>query len=301
MDRRTFSELAAFAAIAERRSFARAATHLGVTPSALSQTIRQLEARLGVRLLHRTTRSVAPSEAGERLLARVSPTLRELDAAVAETTANAAAGPSGRLRINLSRIAGELVVAPRLAAFTAAYPDVALELIIDDHMVDIVAARFDAGIRLGERLAKDMVGVEVGGRQRLVVVATPAYFAAHGKPRHPRELLSHRCAVHLMPGGDHYRWELERDGTQLELAVTGPVLSNDPSLLIPPVLGGSALGFAFEGQVAHYIASGALDVALTAWCPSFPGFHIYYPDRHVSPALRAFVDALRSPRPRTRK
>ena len=299
MDRRTFAELSAFAAVAEHKSFVRAAAHLGVTPSALSQTIRQLEARLGMVVLHRTTRSVALSAAGERLLTRLAPTLVELDAALADTAASAAPGvPSGRLRINLSRIAAELIAAPRLAAFAEACPDVTLELIVDDRLVDIVAGRFDAGVRLGERLDKDMVAVEVGGRQRLMVVGAPAYFARHGRPRQPRDLLAHRCVINLMPGGEPYRWELERDGSELELAVTGPVLTNDPALAYAAVLAGTGLGFAFEAQVAGALASGALEATLPAWSPSFPGFHIYYPGRrHVSPALRAFIDVLKPRRP----
>jgi DNA-binding transcriptional LysR family regulator len=296
MDRQTFDGLTALAAIVERGSFVRAAAHLGVTPSALSQTIRKLEDRVGIRLLSRTTRSVAPTVAGERLLARAAPALGELTAAVAETTASAIAPgrPSGRLRINLPRIAAELVVAPRLAAFTTANPDVVLELVIDDRLVDIVAGRFDAGIRLGERLAKDMVAVEVGGRQRLVVVATPGYWARHGKPRQPRDLLAHRCVVNMMSGGETYRWELERDGTEIELAVTGPVVTNDPRVVELAVLAGCGVGFAFESQAAPYLATGTLEAVLHAWSTSFPGFHIYYPSRRqMTPALRAFIDLLK--------
>lgn len=294
MDRRTFDGISAFAAIAEHGSFVRAAAHLGVTPSALSQTIRRLEDRLGVRLLHRTTRSVATTAAGEVLLGRLAPTLRELDAAVAATTAGRSARPSGPLRINMPRIAAELVVTPRLGAFTTAYPDVVLELVIEDRLVDIVVQRCDAGIRLGEKLARDMIAVEVGGRQRLVVVATPGYYARHGRPRQPRDLLAHRCIVNLMPGGEAYRWELERDGHELELAVTGPVRTNDPRVAELAVLAGCGIGYAFEAQVAAYLASGALEAVLHAWCPSFPGFHLYYPSRReVSPALRALIDSLR--------
>lgn len=291
MDRRTFEGLSAFALIVERGSFARAADRLNVTPSALSQTIRQLEDRLGVTLLRRTTRSVAPTPAGERMLARLRPTLAELDASVAELTT---AENTGTLRISTSRVAAELVVAPRLAAFTTANPRLALELVIDDHLVDIVAGRFDAGIRLGERLAKDMVAIEVGGRQRLVVVGTPAYFAKHGRPRKPHDLLAHRCIVNLMPSGAPYRWELERDGTELELAVTGPIATNDPRIAELAVLAGCGLGYAFETQAAPHLESGRLEAVLHAWCPSFPGFYVYFPSRRAqSAALKAFVAALR--------
>src|SRR3569832_1907689 len=216
MDRRTFEGRSACAMIVDRGSFVRAAAQLGVTPSALSQTIRQLEDRRGVRLLHRTTRSVAPSAAGEKLLARLRPMLSELDAAVAATTASAKPDtPNGPLRITCSRIAGELIAAPRRGAFTAGYPDVALELVIDDRLVDVVAGRFDAGIRLGERVEKDMVAVEVGGRQRLVV-ATPGYFAKYCMPRQPRDHHTQHNNKNHKPNSTTYRWELEREGTELE-------------------------------------------------------------------------------------
>jgi DNA-binding transcriptional LysR family regulator len=295
MDGRTFDALVAFATIVERGSFARAAAHLGVTPSALSQTLKRLEDGLGVGLLHRTTRSLAPTAAGEKLLARLGAPLGELDAAIAATVASARPHrPSGRLRINAPRIAAELVIAPRLGLFTAAHPDVMLELVLEERLVDIVANRFDAGIRLGERLAKDMVAVEVGGRQRLVVVATSAYWTRHGKPRQPRDLLAHRCIVNLMPGGEPYRWELERDGSELELAVTGPIATNDARIAEHAVLAGCGVGYAFESQVTTYLETGALEAVLHAWSASFPGFHLYYPSRRqVSPALRAFIDVMK--------
>lgn len=295
MDGRTFDALTAFATIVERRSFVRAAAHLGVTPSAVSQTLKRLEERLGVGLVHRTTRSLAPTAAGERLLAALAEPLVRLDAALADVVDSAHPGaPSGVLRINAPRIAAELVIAPRLAAFTEAYPDVTLELVLEERLVDIVAGRFDAGIRLGERLAKDMVAVEVGGRQRLVVVGTPAYFARHGKPRQPRDLLAHRCIVNLMPGGDPYRWELERDGKELELAVTGPIRTNDARFAEQAVLAGCGLAYAFEAQVAARLRSGELEAVLHAWSASFPGFHLYYPSRRqASPALRAFVEVMK--------
>jgi DNA-binding transcriptional LysR family regulator len=293
MDRRTFEGLSAFGTIVDKGSFVRAAAHLGVTPSALSQTIRQLEDNLGVRLLHRTTRSVAATTAGEHLLARLRPMFDGLDAAVAETTAKPDV-ISGRLRLTVPRIAAELVLAPRLAAFTTAYPEVTLEIVIEDRLVDLVAQRFDAGIRLGERLAKDMVAIEVGGRQRLVVVATPAYFARHGKPRKPEDLLHHRCIVNVMSGGEIYRWELERDDTELELAIAGPVMTNDPRVAELAVVAGCGIGYLFESQAAPYLASGALEAVLHAWSPSFAGFHLYYPSRRqLAPALRAFIDVMK--------
>jgi DNA-binding transcriptional LysR family regulator len=295
MRRRTFEALNAFATIVERGSFVRAAAHIGVTPSALSQTIRGLEEELGIRLLHRTTRSVAATTAGERLLARLAPTLRELDAAVAETTANRADGkPAGRVRISTSKVASEIVIAPRLARFLSSYPDVVLELVTDERLVDIVAEHFDAGIRLGEQVVRDMVAVQVGGRQRLVVVGTPGYFDRYGRPRHPKELLAHRCVVHFRAGGEPYRWEFEKAGRERQIAVTGPLFENDPRVAELAVLTGDVIGFAFESQMARHLADGTLVRVLEDWSPSFPGFHLYYPSRReVPPALRAFIEAMK--------
>ena len=295
MRRRTFESLNAFATIVERGSFVRAAAHLGITPSALSQTIRGLEEELGVMLLRRTTRSLATTAAGEKLLARLAPTLRELDDAVAETTAARTDDrPAGRVRINTSKVAAEILIAPRLGAFMSSYPDVVLELVIEERLVDIVAERFDAGIRLGEHLVRDMVAVDLGGRQRIVVVGTPKYFSRHGRPRQPRDLLQHRCVVHLRSGGEPYRWELEKSGRERLVAVTGPLFVNDPHVAELAVLTGDAVGFLLEAQVAAHLARGTLETVLDDWCPSFPGFHIYYPSRReVTPALRAFIEALK--------
>jgi DNA-binding transcriptional LysR family regulator len=295
MRRRTFESLNALATIVERGSFVRAAAHLGITPSALSQTLRSLEEELGVTLLNRTTRSLAPTAAGERLLARLGPTLRELDAAVAETTANRADGkPAGRVRISTSKVASEIVIAPRLGRFLSTYPDVVLELVTDERLVDIVAERFDAGIRLGEHVVRDMVAVQIGGRQRLVVVGTPSYFARHGRPRQPKDLLAHRCVVHFRSGGEVYRWELEKRGRERPVAVTGVIFENDPRIAELAVLTGEVIGFAFEAQMAPHLARGTVETVLDDWCPSFPGFHLYYPNRReVTPALRAFIETMK--------
>jgi DNA-binding transcriptional LysR family regulator len=229
------------------------------------------------------------------LLARLAPTLRELDAAVAETTANRADGkPAGRVRISTSQSASEIVIAPRLGRFLSTYPDVVLELVTDQRLVDIVAERFDAGIRLGEQVVRDMVAVQVGGRQRLVVVGTPKYFARHGRPRQPKDLLGHRCVVHFRAGGEAYRWELEKGGRERQVAVTGALFENDPRIALLAVLTGEAIGFAFEAQVAPHLADGTLETALDDWCPTFPGFHLYYPSRReVTPALRAFIETMK--------
>jgi DNA-binding transcriptional LysR family regulator len=295
MRRRTFESLSAFATIVERGSFVRAAAHLGVTPSALSQTIRGLEEELGVPLLHRTTRRLAPTAAGVKLLARLAPTLRELDAAVAETTANRADGkPAGRIRISTSQSASDIVIAPRLERFLSTYPDVVLEMVTDERLVDIVAERFDAGIRLGEQVMREMVAVQVGGRQRLVIVGTPQYFARRGRPRQPKDLLEHRCVVHFRSGGEAYRWELEKGGRERQVAVTGALFENDPRIAVLAVLTGEVIGFAFEAQVAPHLANGTLETVLDDWCPSFPGFHLYYPSRReVTPALRAFIEIMK--------
>jgi DNA-binding transcriptional LysR family regulator len=295
MHRRTFESLSALAAIVERGSFVRAAAHLGITPSALSQTIRGLEAELGVPLLHRTTRSVAPTAVGEKLLARIAPTLRELDAAVAETIAQREDGsPTGRLRISTSKAASEIVIAPRLKSFLSTYPNVALELVSDDRLVDIVDERFDAGIRLGEQVMRDMVAVQIGGRQRLVVVGTPGYFSRHGRPRQPKDLLAHRCVVHLRAGGEAYRWELAKAGRERQVAVTGAVFENDPRVAELAVLTGEVIAFLFEAHVAPHVARGTLETVLDDWCPAFPGFHLYYPSRRqVTPALGAFIEAMK--------
>jgi DNA-binding transcriptional LysR family regulator len=295
MHRRTFESLSALATIVERGSFVRAAAHLGITPSALSQTIRGLEEELRVPLLHRTTRSVAPTAVGEKLLARLAPTLRELDAAVAETIANRADGkPAGRVRISTSKAASEIVIAPRLGSFMSTYPDVVVELVSDDRLVDIVAERFDAGIRLGEQVVRDLVAVQIGGRQRLVVVGTPNYFARHGRPKQPKDLLSHRCVVHFRSGGEAYRWELEKAGRERQVAVTGTLFENDPRIAELAALTGEVIAFLFESQVAPHLASGALETVLDDWCPAFPGFHLYYPSRRqVTPALRAFIETMK--------
>jgi DNA-binding transcriptional LysR family regulator len=296
MKRAEFAELSSFAAVAERGNFTRAAAHLGVTPSALSQTIRRLEDRVGVRLLNRTTRSVAPSEAGKRLLARLLPTLDELDAAVADIAA-VRDRPSGTLRINAPRIAAELVVAPMLAGFTAAYPDVTLELVVEDALVDIVAGGYDAGIRLGALVARDMIAVPVSGPLRTHAVATPAYLARAGRPRHPRDLLAHRCIVIRMPRGERYRWEFERDGKTLEIPVEGPVVTNNTSICLRAALDGVGIAFLFDLDLEPHLASGALEIVLESWSPPFPGLYLYYPSRRQAPpALRAFVAALGSPR-----
>jgi DNA-binding transcriptional LysR family regulator len=286
-----YADLRAFAAIAERGSFARAASQLGVSPSALSQTIRGLEERLGIRLLNRTTRSVAPSEAGVRLLARLLPAMAELDAAVADVT-TLRDTPSGSLRINATRIAAVHYLAPLIAPFHRAYPDIVLEVSVEDRLVDIVAGRYDAGIRLGEMVEKDMIAVRLSGDVEMIVVAAPAYLDRAGIPKTPRDLRSHRCINFRWPtAGGLYRWEFERGAEKLEAAVDGPLIVNEPDIAVRAAVDGVGIAYLFEHQVRPLIEAGQLVRLLREWTPPFPGFYLYYPShRQVPPALRAFID-----------
>jgi DNA-binding transcriptional LysR family regulator len=290
-----FAELTAFVAVAEHKSFSRAAGHLRVSPSALSQTIRHLEERLGARLLNRTTRSVALSKAGERLLARVRPSMSELDSAVAEVRESRGV-PSGSLRINAPRIAALRFIAPLLGRFNAAYPDIVLDIKVEDALTDIVAGRFDAGIRLGESLDKDMVAVKLSGELEMWAVGSPDYFARHGVPKTPRELHTHRCLNWRWPtDGTLYRWEFEKDGRAFEVAVDGPLIVNDTGLYLRGALDGVGLAYMMDDEVRPWLEAGRLKRVLKDWSPRFPGFHLYYPNRRQVPApLRAFIDLLRS-------
>jgi DNA-binding transcriptional LysR family regulator len=288
-----YAELRAFAAVAEHRSFARAASHLGVSPSALTQTIRSLEQRLGIRLLNRTTRSVAPSEAGDRLLARLRPALEDLDAAVTDVKALRDL-PTGVLRINASRIAAVHHIAPLLGRFHREYPEIVVDLIIDDKLVDIVASRCDAGVRLGEMVDKDMVAVKLSRDLQMMVVAAPSYLAQHGVPKTPRELRHHHCInVRWPTDGSLYKWEFERHGEKLEAAVTGPLIVNDSEIALRAAIDGVGIAYAFDHQARAAIQEGKLVRLLEKWSPPFPGFYLYYPSRRQMPrALRVFIDFL---------
>lgn len=286
-----YADLRAFAAIAEHGSFAKAAAHLGVSPSALSQTIRGLETRLGVRLLNRTTRSVAPSEAGSRMLERLRPAMAELEGAVADAKATRGT-PNGLLRINCPRTAAIHVLGPLVGPFLKAYPEVVLDIVTEERLVDIVAQRFDAGIRLGEKVEQDMVAVRLGGDIEMLVVGSPGYFAEHGKPRNPRDLKNHRCINTRWPtDGSLYRWEFERGTEELEAAVTGALIVNEPEIAVQAAIDGVGLAYLFRYQVAPALAAGKLVQVLKDWTPPFPGFYLYYPSRRqMPPALCAFVD-----------
>lgn len=289
-----FTELKAFVAVVERQSFARAAEHLGVSPSALSQTIRQLEGRLGSRLLNRTTRSVAPSASGGRLYARIAPLFEELAVAVAETR-EATGRVNGTLRINTLGIAARTLIAPRLARFHQAYPDVVVDIVVDDALSDIVSGRFDAGIRVGGQLEKDMVAIRLTPDLNMVAVASPDYVARRGTPRSPTELQDHACINwRLQSDGRQYRWEFKKRGRHLEVAVDGPVVTNHADVGIAAALAGLGIAYHFEqDRVGELLAQGLLVRVLADWSVSRPGLFLYYPNRRHRPALLgAFIDCL---------
>ncbi|PYQ04628.1 MAG: LysR family transcriptional regulator [Acidobacteria bacterium] len=295
MPRDELSILAAFAAVAQERSFTRAAVRLGVSTSALSHSIRALEERLGVRLLARTTRNVAPTDAGERLLAQLRPALDEIEAALTEI-GRLREKPAGTIRLIAPAIVVAMTVSPKLAKFTRDHPDVVLDITTeDDSRRDLVAARFDAGIHLGEFLQRDMVAVKVSGEQRAAIVAAPSYFDSRPKPRTPRDLAAHHCIRYRMgAGGPIYRWEFERRGKPVTVSVSGPLIVNDVDLTLRAALDGIGLAFLLEEHAAEYIARGDLVRVLEDWCPPFEGYFLYYPSRRHQPAaLQALVDALR--------
>lgn len=293
MRRGDLDDLAAFATVARTRSFTRAAAEMDLSPSALSHAIRSLEKRLGVVLLARTTRSVAPTAAGKRLLRSLDPALAEVAEGLA-ALADWRGAPSGALRITTFHYAARTILAPRLPAFLLGHPDVSVEVIVDDRLVDIVADGFDAGIRLGETVDSDMVAVRLEPDLRALVVGTPEYFERHGRPDTPRDLEGHICINYrLVGGGGLLPWEFERDGREVNIRAKGQLIVNDGVLAAAAVRAGAGLGILMEHEVAEEIVDGRLVQVLDEWCPSFPGCHLYYPNRQVTPALRALVDALR--------
>ncbi|MGE0313760.1 MAG: LysR family transcriptional regulator [Lautropia sp.] len=289
-----FAELKAFVAVVERSSFARAAEHLGLSPSALSQTIRLLEDRLGTRLLNRTTRSVAPTVAGAQLYARISPLFREMADAVAE--ASAAAGQTGgTLRINTLGMAARQLIAPRLGRFHRAHPEVVLDIVVDDGLSDIVAGRIDAGIRVGGRLEKDMIGVRLTPDLKMIAVASPRYLAQRGVPRTPADLHGHACINwRLQFDGSASRWAFERKGRRTEVAVEGPLVTNHSDVGVAAALQGLGIAYAFDRvRVDEAMMRGRLVQVLADWSITRPGLFLYHPSRrHVPAALRAFIDCL---------
>ena len=290
-----FAELKAFAAVVERASFTQAANHLGLSPSALSQTIRQLEARLGVRLLNRTTRSVsAPTTAGSRLHERIAPMILEMDAAVAEAVVTTGR-TAGTLRINTLGMAAKKIIAPRLGRFHRTHPDVVLDIVIDDGLSDIVAGRFDAGIRVGERLEKDMIAVRLTPDVRMLAVASPDYLARRGEPQTPADLHRHACINWRFPGsGQIYRWQFGRRGKKVEIAVEGPLISNHQDVVVEAALQGLGILYAYDDdRVDEAMARRRLKRILADWSLMSPGLYLYYSNRrHPQPVLRAFIDCL---------
>lgn len=286
-------ELDAFEAVARHRSFRKAAAERGVSASALSHAMRGLEERLGVRLLHRTTRSVTPTEAGYRLLARLTPALRDVADALADVTALQAV-PAGTLRLNVPRPAALLVLAPILSGFVATYPRVKVDVVTDDGLVDIVDDGFDAGIRFGESLAGDMVAVPVGPPQRFACVAAPSYLKWHDAPQTPGELLTHACIGRRFPGGLHYDWEFVVDGKPLAAAVSGPLVFDDDMLMIQAARDGAGIAYVYEAMVREDLAAGRLVSILDMFSAPPSRFYLYYSGRrHLPTALRAFVDYIR--------
>ena len=293
MNRNQLSHLAVFALVAETRSFRKAAAELGIAPSAVSHAVSALEEGLGVRLLARTTRSVAPTEEGRQLLETLAPALADLDATLGALSERRSS-PAGRLSLTMPRLAAEELIAPRLGAFLQIYPDIALDINTDDRFEDIVAQGYDAGLRLGESLEQDMIAVRASGPWRGAVVGSPGYFADRPRPLHPRDLSQHRCIRRRFSSGRLYRWELEKDGKALTIDVEGPLILSDQSLIRTAALDGAGLAFVFERRVEEDVRQGRLIRVLEDWCPPFDGFSIYYSTRRqMRPALRAFVDFFR--------
>ncbi|HEV2083077.1 MAG TPA: LysR family transcriptional regulator [Brevundimonas sp.] len=294
MRRDELGDLAAFLAVAEARNFTRAAAQLGVSQSALSHTVRRLEARLGLRLLVRTTRSVAPTEAGERLMQTLRPAFDGIEARI-DALSDLRDRPSGTIRITCGDHAARTALWPVVERLLHENPDVCVELATDYRMVDLAEGRFDAGVRLGEHLGKDMIAVPIGPEVRLVAVATPGYFAHRPIPRHPDDLAAHRCVnLRLPTRGAIYPWEFEKDGRELNVRVEGPLVLNDMNLIMDAAMSGLGIARVMEDQAAEALADGRLIEVLADWSPPFPGYHLYYPSRRQpTPAFALLVEALR--------
>ena len=288
------NDIQAFIAVAREKSFTKAAAGLGVSPSALSHTIRNLEERVGVRLLARTTRNVAPTEAGERLLKSVAPLFEQINHEI-ERIGELRNTPAGNIRITCSDDAAEGLLRPMLPAFLEKYPDISVEISIDYGFTNIVSERFDAGIRLGESISKDMIAVRMGPDWRLSVVGTPGYFNTHPLPVIPQDLAQHRCInIRHSPAGSVYAWEFEKAGRKLNIRVNGPLLSNSIIHVLNGALDGIGLAYVPEAMAKPHIENGTLIEVLADWSPTFEGFHLYYPNRrHTSSAFVAFDDAVR--------
>lgn len=294
MQRGNLDDIVSFLAVARERSFTRAAAKLGVSQSTLSHTIRELEARLGVRLLTRTTRSVAPTEAGERLLRTVGPRLDEVDAELA-ALGELREKPGGTVRITCGEHAAQAIVWPAMAKLLPNYPDIKVEIVVDYGLTDIVADRYDAGVRLGEQVARDMIAVRIGPDFSMAVVGSPAYLRRHPAPKKPQDLTAHDCINLRLPTyGGLYVWEFEKSGRELKVRVEGQLVFNNISLRLSAALAGLGLAYLPEDQVRPHLDDGRLIRVLADWCPAFPGYHLYYPSRRQpTPAFTLLVDTLR--------
>jgi DNA-binding transcriptional LysR family regulator len=293
MQRGRLDDLLAFVAVGQERSFTKAATKLGVSQSALSHTIRELEARLGVRLLTRTTRSVSPTEAGERLLHSIAPRLEEIYAEI-QAVAELRDKPAGTIRITATEYAADAILLPKLAKLLRAYPDIKVEIIIDYGLTDIVAQRYDAGVRSGEQVGKDMIAVRIGPDMRMAVVGAPLYFRSRSEPKKPQDLVEHNCITLRLPHGGLYSWEFERSGRDLRVRVEGQLTYNTTAQMLNAALAGLGLAYVPEGLAQPYLAKGRLKRVLEDWCPSYSGYHLWYPSRRQSSAAFArLIDALR--------
>ena len=294
MPREKFNDLLAFLAVARERSFTRAAAKLGVSQSALSHTIRGLEERLGLRLLTRTTRSVSPTEAGERLLQTVGPRFEEIEAEIAALR-ELREKPAGTIRITTTEYAADAILWPKLAKVLRKYPDIKVEIMIEQGLTDIVAERYDAGVRLGEQVAKDMIAVRIGPDARMAVVGAPTYFAKRSPPRKPQELIGHNCVnLRLPTRGGLYAWEFEKGKRQLKVHVEGQLVFNGTAQMLSAALAGFGLAYVPEELAQPHLAKSRLKRVLEDWCPPFSGYHLYYPSRRqLTPAFALLVEALR--------
>src|SRR5438067_13125268 len=289
-----FDDLAALVAVGRERSFTKAASKLGVSQSALSQTIRQLEARLGVRLLTRTTRSVSPTEAGERLMRTVGPRFEEITAELAALR-ELREKPAGTIRITAMEYATDAILMPRLAKLLREYPDIKVEIIIDYGLTDIVSESYDAGVRAGEQVAKDMIAVRIGPDTRMAVVGAPSYFRKRSEPKRPQDLIGHNCInLRLPTHGGLYAWEFEKGGRELKVRVEGQLIFNTTAQMLNAALAGLGLAYVPEGMAQPYLARRRLKRVLEDWCLPYSGYHLWYPSRRQSSAAFALlVDALR--------
>ena len=289
-----FNGLAAFALVARERSFTRAAAQLGVSQSALSQTIKALEDRLGLRLLTRTTRSVLPTEAGERLVQTIAPRLEEIERELAQLSA-LRDKPAGKVRITAGEHPALSILQPALKKFLPQYPDIDVELIVDYGLTDIVAEGYDAGVRLGEQVAKDMIAVRIGPEMRMALVGAPGYFKNNPRPQTPQDLTGHNCINTRLPTyGGLFPWGLEKDGQEIRVRAEGQLVFNNLGLRINSALDGLGIAYVPEDQALPHIAKGKLVRVLEDWCAPFPGYHLYYPSRrHSSPALTLLIEKLR--------